>query len=149
MSEDRHIYIHSDTSNSLASNTQPKEESMGGVFSAKSAFTNVNQFMNSGFSSAINTGVAALTKALPVVAIGVVAVRETDKILSTGFEHLENYAGNYQYSMGYNNFKTVVGSIINPIGFFKKTLHLHFETKKFNDKQRENRTLMGESYIGV
>lgn len=148
---DYHIYLHSNEGNSLASNTQPKnvEESMGGVFSAKAAFMGAKQFMSSGFSGVINTGVSALTKALPIVALGVIAVRETDKILTTGFHHLESYMGNYQYSMEYNNFKTIVGSIINPVGYLKKSLHLHYEQKKFNDKQREYRTLMGESYIGV
>lgn len=149
MSQDYHIYLHSNEESSLSSNTKPKEETMGGAFSAKSAYNATKTFMNGGFSSAIQSGTAALSKVLPVVAVGVIAVRETDKILSTGFQHLENYTGTYQYSMEYNNFKTIIGNVINPIGYIKKSLHLQFEQNKFNERQREYRTLMGERFIGV
>ena len=146
---DYHIYIHSNEGSSLASNTQPKEETMGGAFTAKSAFKGAQQFASGGFSSAINTGVAALSKAVPVVAAAVVAVKVVDGVLTTGFKHLESYTGNYQYSMEYNNFKTNIGYAINPIKLLKKQLEIHFESQKFNNKQKEYRSLMGESYIGV
>ena len=148
---DYHIYLHSNEGNSLASNTQPKdaEESMGGVFTAKSVFKGVQQFANSGFSSAINTGVAALSKAVPIVAAAVIGIKVIDSVLTTGFKHLESYTGNYQYSMEYNNFKTNIGYAINPIKLLKKQMEIHFESQKFNNKQKEYRTLMGESYIGV
>ena len=151
MGESYHIYLHSNEGNSLASNTQPKsaEESMGGAFSVKSAFKGAQQFASSGFSSTINTGVSALSKAVPAVAVAVIAAKVIDSVLETGFKHLQSYTGNYQYSMGYNNFKTVVGYIINPVSLLKKSMELHFEQQKFNDKQKEYRTLMGESTIGV
>lgn len=151
MGQDFHIYLHSNEGTSLQSNVQPKDskESMGGAFSVKAAYNKINQFASSGFSGIINTGVAALSKALPIVAVGVIAAKVVDNVLETGFHHLESYAGNYKYSMEYNNFKTVAGMIINPIKAAQTQMHLHFEQKKFNDKQREYRTLMGESYIGV
>lgn len=151
MGESYHIYIHSNEGSSLASNTQPKDssETMGGVFTAKSAFKGAQQFASGGFSSAINTGVAALSKAVPVVAVAVVAAKVVDGVLTTGFKHLESYTGNYQYSMEYNNFKTNIGYAINPIKLLKKQLEINFESQKFNNKQKEYRSLMGESYIGV
>lgn len=148
---DYHIYLHSNEGSSLQSNLQPKDskESMGGVFSVKAAYNKISQFASSGFSSVINTGVSALSKALPIVAVGVIAAKVADNILETGFHHLESYTGNYQYSMGYNNFKTVAGMVINPMKAVRSQLHIMAEQKKFNDKQREYRALMGESYIGV
>jgi len=148
---DYHIYLHSNEGSSLQSNLQPKDskESMGGAFSAKAAYNEVSQFMSSGFSSAINTGVAALSKALPVIAVAAIAVKVADSVVETGFHHLESYTGNYQYSMQYNNFKTIFGMVLNPYKAIKSQLHIQAEQKKFNDKQREYRTLMGESYIGV
>lgn len=146
---DYHIYLHSNEGNSLQSNLQPKDRSMGGAFSVKSAYNAVNKFVSSGFSSVINTGVAALSKAIPIVAGVMIAGKIADNILETGFHHLESYTGNYQYSMEYNNFKTVVGMIINPMKAVRAQLHIVNEQKKFNDKQKEYRTLMGETYIGV
>ena len=148
---DYHIYLHCNEGTSLQSNVQPKDskESMGGAFSVKAAYNKISQFASSGFSSVINTGVSALTKAVPIVAGVMIAGKIVDSVLETGFHHLESYAGNYKYSMEYNNFKTVAGMIINPVKAAQTQMHLHFEQKKFNDKQREYRTLMGESYIGV
>lgn len=146
---DYHIYLHSDEGNSLSSNVQPKEETMGGSFKPMTIINKANQFMSSGFSSTVNSGVATLTKAVPYVAIAVFAAKVTEKVLETGFHHLESYAGNYKYSMEYNNFKTVMGIVMNPVSLVEKSVHLMFEQKKFNDKQKEYRTLMGESYIGV
>jgi len=148
---DYHIYLHSNEGSSLASNTQPKDssETLGGAFSVKGAIGDMQKFASSGFNSAINTGVAALGKAVPIVAGAVVAAKIADSVLTTGFKHLESYAGNYQYSMEYNNFKTNIGYLMNPIKLLKKQIQIHFETQKFNNKQREYRTLMGESYIGV
>ena len=149
MSQDYHIYLHSNEGSSLASNTQPKEESMGGVFSAKNTINDVQKFANSGFSSMINTGTAALSKAIPFVAVAVVGAKVADKVLSVGFHHLESYTGNYQFSMEYNNFKTIMGYVVNPVSLFKKQMQIHFEQQKFNNRQKEYRTLMGESFIGV
>jgi len=148
---DYHIYLHSNEGSSLQNNLQPKDskDSMGGAFSVKGAYNKISQFASGGFSGTINTGVASLSKAIPIVAAAVVMVKIADSVLETGFKHLESYTGNYQYSMEYNNFKTAVGNVVNPIGFFKKTLHLQAEQKKFNDKQNEYRKLMGERFIGV
>lgn len=146
---DYHIYLHSNEENSMASNTQPKEETMGGVFKPMTVLNKANQFATSGFSSVVNSGVATLTKVLPAVAVGIFALKTADKVLTTGFHHLESYAGNYKYSMEYNNFKTVMGMVMNPVSIATKSLHLMFEQKKFNDKQREYRTLMGDNFIGV
>lgn len=146
---DYHIYLHSNEENSMASNTQPKEESMGGVFKPMTIINKANQFATSGFSSVVNSGVATLTKVLPAVAVGIFALKTADKVLATGFHHLESYAGNYKYSMEYNNFKTIVSMVMNPASILTKNLHLMFEQKKFNDKQREYRTLMGDNFIGV
>ena len=148
---DYHIYLHSNEGSSLQNNLQPKDskESMGGVFSVKGAYNKISQFASGGFSSVINTGVATLSKAIPIVAVGVVMMKVADSVLETGFQHLESYTGNYQYSMGYNNFKAVLGMAVNPIKAVKTQLHIMAEQKKFNEKQKEYRTLMGESYIGV
>lgn len=148
---DYHIYLHSNEGSSLQSNLQPKDskESMGGAFGVKAAYGKISQFASGGFSGVINTGVSTLSKAIPIVAGVVIAAKVVDNVLEIGFQHLESYRGAYQYSMEYNNFKTALGVAINPIGYVKKSLHLQFEQKKFNEKQEEYRKLMGERYIGV
>lgn len=148
---DYHIYLHSNEKQSLASHTQPKEEVMDGAFSSnlKSAFGQAQTFATSGFSSYIQTGVAALSKAIPFVAAVVVAAKITDKVLTTGFGHLESYTGHYEYAMGYNNFKTNMNMAINPIGTLIRQTHIDKQNEMHNKRQNEIRSLYGEQKVGV
>ena len=146
---DYHIYLHSNEGNSLASNTQPKdaEESMGGVFVPKTFIKDVNKYANMSASGLFKTGAAELAKVYPQAALAVAAVKGTEKILSTGFEHLQSYTGNYEFSMEFNNFMTIIN--MTPVSVIYKSIKLNYQTKKFNDKQQAFRELMGENFVGI
>lgn len=146
---DYHIYLHSNEGNSLASNTQPKdaEESMGGVFVPKTFIKDVNKYANMSASGLFKTGAAELAKVHPQAALAVAAVKGTEKILSTGFEHLQSYTGNYEFSMEFNNFMTIIN--MTPVSVIYKSIKLNYQTKKFNDKQQAFRELMGENFVGI
>lgn len=145
------IYLHSNQASSITSNTQPKEETMDGVFSATSSiYKNVSQFATSGFSGYINTGVASLSKAFPIVAAVVIGAKIADKVLTVGFGHLETYKGHYEYSMGWNNFKTEIGMALNPVGTMLKQLHIGKQNEINNRRQEEIRSLIGQvGKVGV
>jgi len=148
---DYHIYLHSNTSSSIKSHTEPKEETMGGAFSTiQTGIAKVQQFSNSGFQSYISTGVAALSKAIPPIALAIAVAKITDKVVSTGFGHLESYTGHYEYSLAYNNFKSGVGALINPIGTAKRLANIYLEQDKFNRRQEQVKSLVGQiNTIGV
>jgi len=146
---DYHIYLHSNEGNSLASNTQPKdaEESMGGVFVPKTFIKDANKIANMSAGGLFKTGAAELAKVHPYAALAVAAVKGTEKVLSTGFEHLQSYTGNYEFSMEFNNFMTIIN--MTPVSFIYKSIKLNYQTKKFNDKQQAFRELMGENFVGI
>lgn len=148
MPNDYHIYLHSNEGSSLTSNTQPKEDAMGGVFRPTSVIRDIQRYsQQANISSLVKTGAAELSKAVPYVALGVAAAKGVEKVLSTGFEHLASYTGNYQYSMEFNNFMTIIK--MTPVSLIYRNIKINFQTKKFNDKQQAFRELMGESFIGV
>lgn len=146
---DYHIYLHSNEGNSLANNTQPKdaEESMGGVFVPKTFIKDANKIANMSAGGLFKTGAAELVKVHPQAALAVAAVKGTEKVLSTGFEHLQSYTGNYEFSMEFNNFMTIIN--MTPVSVIYKSIKLNYQTKKFNDKQQAFRELMGENFVGI
>lgn len=145
------IYLHSNQASSITSNTQPKEEPMNGAFSpVNEVVKNVQQFVTSGFNSYINTGVSALKKAVPAIAGVILAGKIADKVLTVGFGHLETYTGHYEYSMGWNNFKTEIGMALNPVGTMLKQLHIGKQNEINNRRQEQIRSLVGQvGKVGV
>ncbi len=149
MGGDYHIYLHSEEQSTLASNTQPKDDALGGAFKPTNFMKDIKQFGKSGFSSFINTGVSNLSKALPIVGTVVAAGAVTNKVLTVGFEHLSNYTGHYEYSMGFNNFKTTISHVINPIGYVKQLVHRQFEINKQNQEIELQSQLLGETVFST
>ena len=147
MSQDYHIYLHSNEGNSLTSNTQPKEEAMGGVFKPETFIKQVKKWGNMGTGGLIKTGVSELEKVLPHASLAIVAAKGTDKVLSMGFQHLASYTGNYEYSMEFNNFMTIIN--MTPVSLAYRSIKIHFQTKKFNEQQAAFRELMGENFLGI
>ena len=112
-----------------------------------SAYGKVSSFANGGFSSAINGGIGMLVRASPYIAAAVVAAKVTDKVVTTGFDHLEEYVGDYRFDMAWNNFKTSLTNSINPVGLMFKQAHRHFQFQKRNKEIQMQRTLIGNTLI--
>ena len=149
MAQDYHIYIHGENGNGGGNNTQTfsarKEQGMSfPTGEVKQAFSTVKTMASGG---ALNTGVAALAKAVPWVAIAVAIVKGVDKVISTGFAHQEEYTGNYKNSMHYNNFKTIAGNVLNPIGYFRTTIQKEFQMKKQNKEIEQQNRLVGDAIL--
>lgn len=147
MSQDYHIYLHSEEGSSLESNTQPKEEAMGGAFKPNTFIKQVKKWSNMSAGGLFKTGAAELVTAHPHAALAVAAAKGTEKVLSMGFQQLASYTGNYQYSMEFNNFMTIIN--MTPVTIAYKAIKLHYQTKKFNEKQEAFRELMGENFLGI
>ena len=155
MAQDYHIYITSKQAESPSQKTVPWEN-----FSSDAEESNESiapfitkgiqksqEVAQSGFGSAVSQGVSMLAKAHPVIAIIVALVKVTDKVLTTGFTHAETYTGDYTHSLNYENIKTTIGNIINPIGYVKRMLQRNFEFDKNNKKIESERVLVGSSTL--
>lgn len=157
MAQDYNIYIHSNegTGSNLRKTTIPfaNQESVddNAFQTVQKGIKEAEEIATNGFGGIINTGVAKLGKAFPIVAGVVMAGVVTDKVMTTGFGHLESYTGNFEYAMGYNNFKAAVGRALNPIGTYFKAKHIQAEANKQNDAIMKQNRLFGltQTKIGV
>ena len=112
-----------------------KESNGDSSFSAKQGLSiakNVAQ------GNGANMGVAALSKVAPWVAAVIVAAKITDKVLSTGFAHQEEYTGNYINNVNYNNFKAQVNMIFHPVQTFLSIAHQQAQYNKQNKAIMDN-----------
>lgn len=152
---DYKIYIHSyaegggTTAPTKPWDNQPSNGETSPFEVAENAIQKTQQFATSGFSSAANTGVATLSRAFPAVALAVVAAKVAESILTTGFQHVETYTGHYEYSMGFNNFKTAVSNAFNPMGVWFKNMHREYQFNLQNKRIEQERTLVGNSILSI
>ena len=150
MGADYHIYLHSDSNGGSRStgggHTKPfsvkKDESFGSMIQpAKQLMSNVAN------GNVVNTGVSALAKIAPWVAVVVAAVKIADKVVTTGFAHQEEYTGNYTNNVVYNNFKTQLSNAMNPIGWARKLVHNEFQFHKRELAREQEKVLLGNSTL--
>lgn len=157
MAENYNIYLHSDEGmgSDLGKSTVPfanQEKVSDNAFNTiKSGIQKAENIATGGFGGVINTGVAALGKVVPQIALVVAAGAVANKVITTGFQHLETYTGNFEYSLGLNNFKAGLGRALNPIGTFFKVKHIQAQAYKENEAIREGNRLFGitQNKIGV
>ena len=135
---DYHIYLHGVGENG-GSKTTPFSSDKESAFRPKQ---NESLLEDENVSE---TGASALSKIVPIVAVAVMAAKATDHILSVGFSHLTEYTGHYEYEMGYNNFKTTINHVMNPIGYVKQVLHRDFQFKKENLRIEQEAKVIGKT----
>ena len=146
MAQDYHIYIH-DTNSGSGNKTTP--------FSAKTNESSFATKINTGIkkvqgvlnSSVVNTGVAALTKAVPIVATALIVGKITDKVLTTGFAHQQEYTGVYKNNVNWNNFKNSIHNIFHPIQYGLSVLHQNAQINKQNKEIEQQNRLIGNSIL--
>lgn len=157
MAQDYNIYIHSNegTGSNLRKTTVPfaNQESVddNAFQTVQKGIKEAEELATNGFGGVVNTGVAALGRAIPQIAMIVAAGAVANKVITTGFQHLETYTGNFEYSLGLNNFKAALGRTLNPVGTFFKVKHIQAQAHKENEAIREGNRLFGitQNKIGV
>lgn len=139
---DYNIYIHDKTSGqskptqarvSGGTNTTPKEsasqsQSSDGKLSAASQLFKVG-------------------KAGKTAAIIYAVYKITDKVVSTIEPFVTRETGDYRFNVAYNNYKSALGVVLNPVGSVTSYLSYQQEMRLFNQKQEQSRMLIGESSI--
>ena len=146
MAQDYHIYIH-DTNSGSGNKTTP--------FSAKTNESSFATKINTGIKkiqgvlngSVVNTGVAALSKAIPIVATALIVGKITDKVLTTGFAHQQEYTGVYKNNVNWNNFKNSIHNIFHPIQYGLSVLHQNAQINKQNKEIEQQNRLIGNSIL--
>lgn len=149
---DYNIYIHANGSDGFSSQTKPwdnQNDGGNGFTTARNALNKTYSFTQSGFTSYAETGVSQLSKVFPAIALGVAVAKIGDKIMTAGFSHLETYTGHYEYSMEWNNFKTAINNVLNPIGSILKVVRRQYQFNLQNQRLDQERTLIGNSILST
>ena len=150
MGADYHIYLHDagsgSSGNGGGNKTTPFSAKQDTPFSTK-ALKTVSQAKNMVNGGLVNTGVAALTKVIPAVAVAIAVAKVTDKILTTGFAHQREYTGYYKNDMNWNNFKAEFNAVMHPIRTVYNYFHQQAQFKKQNLHIEQQNRLIGNSIL--
>lgn len=151
MGADYHIYLHGvEGGQSLGDKTKPFSASQTSGAKSGSAFQTGVNYVQKGINVAQNpgsTGVAALAKVAPWVAAVIAIAKITDKVLTTGFAHQEEYTGHYKNNVMYNNFKTTVNYFFHPVNTFLQISHQQAQYNKQNKEIAQQNRLIGDSIL--
>ena len=141
MAQDYHIYIHSDSpsSNGGGSQTKPFSSEKQTAFKPKSSMSFEDE------NDIIDEGASALSKVSGALALATAIYKTADKVLSTGFAHLREYTGHYEYEMNFNNFKTALNHVFNPVGYIKQTIYRDFQFRKENQRIEQEAQIIGKT----
>ena len=138
MATDYHIYLHGNLTSSNRNKTVPFKQGSESPF-----LTQVQNFFNQ--DEYAETGASSLMPITTALAVSVAAYKGIEKILTTGFAHLTEYTGHYEYEIQLNNFKTAINHITHPIGYAKQIIHRNAQWNKQNLQVAEERILIGDT----
>lgn len=155
--QDYNIYLHATSEVDDSNKTKPsvnrtEEKNADGTFrdgSALDSFTKVkdtiSSFASSGFEGIVSDGIAKLGKIFPAVAIAYAILKISDSVIDTTASYINNYTGNYEFSIGYNNFKAGLKNVLLPVSYAKRQFDLSLELEKQNTRISEERNLVGSA----
>lgn len=97
--------------------------------------------------SIISRAFSSLAKAFPIVAAAFAVVQLADGIITTATEFAEIETGDYRFGVKYQNFKTGVHIIFNPVSSTIQSFKTQAQWQRENYKLRAQRELLGDSVI--
>lgn len=134
---DYNIYIHDKTSNQ-SKPTQPRVSGSANVV-PKTAQGQKASGQVANYSQLFKVG-----KAGKAAAILYATYKISDSIISTIEPFVTRETGDYRFNVTYNNVKSALSAVLNPIGAVKGYLTYNQEIRLFNQKQEQQRLLIGE-----
>lgn len=146
MAQDYHIYLHGIGGESGNKTTPFSAKTNESPFATKVNST-IKKVQNIASGSLVNTGVSALTKAVPIVATALILGKVADKVITTGFAHQQEYTGVYKNNVNWNNFKNSIHNIFHPIQYGLSVLHQNAQINKQNREIEQQNRLIGNSIL--
>ena len=160
MAQDYNIYLHSTTPIDEASDkTKPivnrvEDTNIDGTTrdgSILDTFTkvknNVSSFASSGFTGLLNQGISALGQVLPIVGVVYAVGKTIDNLVDTAVNSIAEYSGDYSFSIPFNNFKTGINNVMQPVSLAKNLLLTQLNIERQNRQIAQNRTLVGSATL--
>ena len=139
---DYNIYIHDKTSGQ----SKPTQARVGGGTNTTPK-ESASQSQSSDGKLSAASQLFKVGKAGKTAAIIYAVYKISDKVVSTIEPFVTRETGDYRFSVTYNNYKSALGVVLNPIGSVTSYLSYQQEMRLFNQKQEQSRMLIGESSI--
>ena len=131
------IYLH-DLTHNQKKPTQPKKQ--GG--------TNTSSKSNDSSGAKEMGLIKAATTTAGKVALAVYAAEKiSDKVVNLIEPFVTRETGDYRFSVAYHNVKQMLNNAVNPIGYFLRRASYYQEMRIANDRQEQERLLVGDAYI--
>ena len=145
---DYNIYIHDKTSGQ----SKPTQARQGGNSNTIPYNSRKEAADQATAQSAANMGEAASASKAGAVAFAIYAavkIAKTTVDIITPFVSKET--GDYRFSVAYNNVKQTISNfksmITNPVGLTSSIASYYQDTMLYNQRQEQQRLLIGDSYI--
>ena len=139
---DYNIYIHDKTSGQ----SKPTQARVGGGTNTTPK-ESASQLQSSDGKLSAASQLFKVGKAGKVAVIMYAAYKIADKVVSTIEPFVTRETGDYRFSVTYNNYKSALGVVLNPIGSVTSYLSYQQEIRLFNQRQEQARMLLGEGSI--
>ena len=139
---DYNIYIHDKTSGQ----SKPTQARVGGG-TKTTPKESASQSQSSDGKLSAASQLFKVGKAGKTAAIIYAVYKITDKVVSTIEPFVTRETGDYRFNVAYNNYKSALGVVLNPVGSVTSYLSYQQEMRLFNQKQEQSRMLIGESSI--
>lgn len=156
---DYNIYIRGTGGTSTQSQAQEKttpfdiREESGGSNDSIAPFIQkgVNTLGNvEGLGSQVSgAAISTLAKASPWVALGIATVSVANKVLTAGMESYSAYTGDYRHDVGFNNLKTQMGYVMNPVSLWRNNYKREIETRNRSMVIEEQTKIVGSAYENI
>lgn len=139
---DYNIYIHDKTSGQ----SKPTQARVGGGTNTTPK-ESASQSQSSDGKLSAASQLFKVGKAGKAAVIMYAAYKITDKVVSTIEPFVTRETGDYRFNVAYNNYKSALGVVLNPVGSVTSYLSYQQEIRLFNQRQEQARMLLGESSI--
>lgn len=136
---DYNIYIHDKTS---GQNKPTTPKTNGGSNTTPKGDGSEKEAAEQGLTK------AASGSKLGKIAIAVyAAVKVSEKIVETVYPFVARETGDYRFSVAYSNVKQTISNFVNPIGYATNFIVFNQNMRLYNQKQEQQRLLIGDSFI--
>ena len=142
---DYNIYIHDKTSGQ-SKPTQPR--TTGGTNTKGKTQETNNGGAVSLLAKKVGSVVAGATTTAGKIAIAIYAAyKVADKVISVIEPFVTRETGDYRFSVAWHNVKATINNFMNPVHSGISHLRYNQEMRLYNEKQEQQRLLIGDSFI--
>lgn len=152
MAQDYHIYIHGDGTQESQNKTKSWSSRKETSFPTKNGSNAVSKFSSvantaTNPDSLISTGMGALAKAIPAIAVAAIVISVIDKVASQVIDFQTIIGGDHSNQIAYSNFKTSIHNVFHPVSTAINVAKAKYRNINLDQTSKLTNQLHGDDYI--